>query len=101
MWRYSSEFRKWEDYAWLEPTGTMSLVDEMPATLIGDFLYWRMISMYIIALNNSTRVLKYVKCPQETDDIARHNLHIIKGHGGGVGIAASRDFNLHTWFSAI
>ena len=39
VWRYSSEFRKWEDYAWLEPTGMTSLVDEMPATLIGDFLY--------------------------------------------------------------
>ena len=47
-----------------------------------------------------SRSLYYVECPHETHDIVRHNLHIIRGHNGDVGIAVIRGFGLQTWCSA-
>src|SRR5664279_4125838 len=74
----------------------MSEIDNRPATLIGDILYWPMKSNYIIAFDNVTRDLYYVECPRETHDIFRRNLHIIKGHNGGVGLVVVRGFTLQT-----
>jgi hypothetical protein len=72
-----------------------------PATLIGGILYWPMKSRYIIAIDNVEIDMNYVECPNETHDIFRCNLHIIKGHYGGVGLAVIRDFYLQTWSSEI
>ena len=75
----------------------MEHVDNRPATLIGDILYWPTKSRYIIAFDNATMDLSYVECPHTTDDIPRQNLHILKMHGGGVGLAVIRGFTLQTW----
>ena len=76
-------------------------IDHRLATLIGDLLYWLTKSRYIIAFDNVKRDLNYVECPDETHDIFRRNLHIIKWHNGGVGLAVIRDFNLQMWSSEI
>ena len=43
--------------------------------------------------------LYYVECPQQTNDIYRRNLHIIRGHNAGVGLGAVRDSILQMWYS--
>ena len=79
----------------------MADIDNRPATLVGGILYWPTKSRYIIVFDIVKRDMNYVECPNETHDIFRRNLHIIKGHNGGVGLAVIRDFNLQTWSSEI
>jgi hypothetical protein len=65
------------------------------ATLTGEVLYWVTAYENIIAIDNTTKALYYVQCPQETyDDILNHKLHAIKGKNGGVGLAVMRGFTL-------
>jgi hypothetical protein len=75
-------------------------IDNRPATLIGDILYWPMKSRYIISFNNMMRRLKYIECPYEMHNAFRRNLHIFKGHNGDVSLAIIRGFTLETWSSA-
>lgn len=96
--RYSSELGGWEDL--INHTQMMEHVDNMPATLIGDILYWPTKYRYIIAFNNITMRLSYVKVLHTTDDIFRRNLYIVKMHGGGVGRAVIIGFTLQMWSSA-
>ena len=65
--RYSSDLEEWEP--WVGSTAMMAEIDKRPATLIGDILYWLTKSNYIIAFDNLSRVLYYVECPWQTDDI--------------------------------
>jgi hypothetical protein len=67
---------------------------------MGGILYWPRKSRYIISFNNAERVLKYIKCPHQTHDIFRCNLHIFKGHNGDVAFAVIRGFTLEMWSSA-
>jgi hypothetical protein len=71
-------------------------VDNRPATLIGDILYWPMKSRYIISFDNVMRRLKYI----ETHNVFRQNLHIFKGHNGDVALAIIVGFTLETWSTA-
>ena len=98
MQRYSLELGQWEH--WIECTRTLlTHIDKRPATLIGDTLYWPTRNIYIIAFNNKTTTLSYLEWPHETDDILIRNLHIIQGHGGGIGLVFIRNFTLHMWSS--
>ena len=56
---------------------------------------------YIIAFDILKKYLTYVECPTEMQDIFMRNLHIIKGHNGGVGLAVVRNLNLQIWSSEI
>ena len=97
--RYSSVLGVWEN--WRDSAAVKADIDNRPATIIGDIFYWPTKSNYIIAFNNQEKKLKQIECPQETQGIFRRNLHIIQGHGGGVGLVGIRDFTLLTWSSAI
>ena len=63
-------------------------------------MYWPTKSNCIIAFDNLSKDLYYVECPQRTHEIYRRNLHIIKGHNGGVGLVVVTGFTLQTWCSA-
>jgi hypothetical protein len=75
-------------------------IDNRPATLIWDILYWPMKSRYIIAFDNVMRRLKYIECTYEMHNVFRQNLHIFKGHNRDVSLAIIRGLTLETWSSA-
>jgi hypothetical protein len=97
--RFSSELGEWEN--WMRRFWVEELVyNDMSATLIEDTLYWLAKTRYLIAFNNATRKLSYVLCPHMTPDRFNDNIHIIKEHGGQVGLAVFRCFTLETWSSS-
>ena len=93
--RYSSGTRRWDLMAAMPLISMACVRASSPATLISDVFYWVTTSKYIIAYDNTTKALYYVKCPEEThDDIFNCRLHTMKGRNGGVGLAVLRGFIL-------
>uniref|UniRef100_A0A0D9XHR1 F-box domain-containing protein n=1 Tax=Leersia perrieri TaxID=77586 RepID=A0A0D9XHR1_9ORYZ len=92
--KYSSEKRTWELMA---SSPAPSEIDSRPGILVGNAMYWPLKSKHILAFELGTSRLYHIKCPSETHNVYRRNVHIMKAEDGGLGLADLTGFDLRLW----
>ncbi|BAF26050.1 uncharacterized protein [Oryza sativa Japonica Group] len=94
---YNSATFRWTKAA---ATEMSSVIDGRPSVLIGQTLYWHLISHGLVAFNLETHELHEILVPADAfDDVHDANLSIVvpRSGGGGVGLAAVSGYILQLW----
>uniref|UniRef100_J3N0U1 F-box domain-containing protein n=1 Tax=Oryza brachyantha TaxID=4533 RepID=J3N0U1_ORYBR len=92
---YNSAAFRWTKVATAEMS---SVVDGRPSVLIGQVLYWHLVSHGIISFNLETHELHEILVPADAfDDVHEASLNIVVPKGGGVGLAAVSGYILQMW----
>uniref|UniRef100_A0A0E0M5D8 F-box domain-containing protein n=1 Tax=Oryza punctata TaxID=4537 RepID=A0A0E0M5D8_ORYPU len=92
---YNSATFRWTKLATAEMS---SVIDGRPSVLIGNILYWHLISHGIVSFNLETHELHEILVPADAfDDVHEANLSIVVPKNGGIGLTAVSGYILQLW----
>ncbi|KAL6641631.1 hypothetical protein ACP70R_019812 [Stipagrostis hirtigluma subsp. patula] len=72
-------------------------LSEEPGALVGDALYWLLGDRGILEFHLGDQRLALVERPLETFSVYKRNIRVVRSEGGGLGLAAAKNFSVHLW----
>ncbi|KAJ1295929.1 hypothetical protein BS78_01G260300 [Paspalum vaginatum] len=70
---------------------------EQPGALVRDAMYWLLGESSILEFQLGDQRLALVERPSQTFSSYKRNICVVRSEGGGLGLAAVKNFSLHLW----
>lgn len=94
---YSSLTRGWGELVSIPTPSSHCELMEEPGALVGDAIFWLLGESSILEFQLGDQRLALVERPSEMFSAYKRNIRVMRSEGGGLGLAAVKNFRLHLW----